>query len=64
MKAHLRSLLLRQRGIPHFRPQVESMLEKLTDQEAEALFRLLQNLEADAKRDGKRAQARQPWKRP
>ena len=39
------------------------MLDKLTEQEQQALYRLLDNVESDAKRDGQRQGARQPWRR-
>ena len=39
------------------------MLDKLTPQERQALWRLLQNVQDDAQRDGIRKGARQPWRR-
>ena len=38
------------------------MLDKLSEQERQALWRLLQNVEADAKQAGAREGARQPWR--
>jgi hypothetical protein len=38
------------------------MVEALTPQQQEALWRLLQHVQDDAKRDGAREGARQPWK--
>jgi hypothetical protein len=39
------------------------MLDKLTEPEKRALWRLLQNVQDDAKRDGARKAARMPWRR-
>lgn len=39
------------------------MLDKLTEQEQQALFRLLQTVQDDARRVGHREGARQPWRR-
>jgi diadenosine tetraphosphate (Ap4A) HIT family hydrolase len=39
------------------------MLDKLTEAEQQALWRLLQHVQDDAKRDGARDGARQPWRR-
>jgi len=38
------------------------MLEKLTPAEQTALWRLFQNLQDDAKRDGAKEGVRQPWR--
>lgn len=61
VKRHLKSLLLRTRGI-HAYPLVLAMVEEMTDAQAEQWFRVLQNTQEDAKRDGERSGARQPWK--
>lgn len=58
MKRHLTAKLHRTRGI-HAYPTVLAMVEKMTDAEAEGWFRILQNLEEDAKRDVRV----QPWHR-
>ena len=60
MKRHLTALLHRTRCD---RTVLIPMLDKLEPQEQEALYRLLQNVESDAKRDGQRQGARQPWRR-
>jgi len=39
------------------------MLDKLTEQERQALFRLLQTVQDDARRVGHREGVRQPWRR-
>jgi hypothetical protein len=39
------------------------MLDKLTEHEQQALYRLLDSVQSDAKRDGQRQGARQPWRR-
>ena len=39
------------------------MLDKLTEQERQALWRLLQHTQDDAERVGARKGARQPWRR-
>ena len=61
MKRHLRAMLLRARGIAAY-PLVLKMVEKMTDQEAEQWFRVLQSIEEDARQAGSRDGARQPWK--
>lgn len=64
MKQHLERLLRRQRGGRHYQAEIGSIVAKLTEAEAEALYRLITSSNDDAKADGKRAQARQPWRRP
>lgn len=59
MKRHLTALLHRSRCN---RAVLLPMVEKMTEQEAEALYRLLQSVEEDAKRDGERRGAQQPWR--
>ena len=59
MIRHLTALLHRARCD---RAVLIPMLDKLTPQEQEALWRLFQNLQADAQRDGARKGARQPWR--
>lgn len=58
MKRHLSAKLRGCRGI-HAYPEVLAMVEKMTPKEAEGWFRILQNLEEDAKRDVRV----QPWHR-
>jgi len=60
MKRHLTAILYRNRCD---RTVLVPLVEKLTDQEAEALLRLLQTVEQDAKRDGQREGAVKPWLR-
>ena len=62
MKRHLSAKLLRTRGI-HAHPEVLAMVEKMTPAEAEGWFRILQNLEEDARRSGEHRGAQQPWRR-
>jgi hypothetical protein len=57
---HLTALLHRARCD---RAVLIPMLDKLTEQEQQALWRLLQHVQDDAKRDGARDGARQPWRR-
>ncbi len=56
---HLTALLHRARCD---RAVLIPMLDKLTEQEQQALWRLLQHVQDDAKRDGARNGARQPWR--
>jgi hypothetical protein len=58
-KRHLIALLHRARCD---RAVLVPMLDKLTEQEQQALWRLFQNTQDDAKRDGARKGARQPWR--
>ena len=60
MIRHLRALLHRERCD---RAVLIPMLDKLTPQELEALWRLLQHVQSDAERDGARKAARMPWRR-
>ena len=60
MKRHLTALLHRTRCD---RTVLVPLVESLDERQAEALCRLLQNVESDAKRDGQRQGARQPWRR-
>lgn len=60
MDRHLQAIILRQRGING--PLVAELLEKLTPQSKERLYRILSDMEqqiASAKR-----KAKQPWMRP
>jgi hypothetical protein len=59
-KRHLTALFHRSRCD---RAVLIPMLDKLTEQEQQALYRLLDSVESDAKRDGQRQSARQPWRR-
>ena len=56
---HLKALLHRERCD---RAVLIPMLGKLTEQEQQALWRLFQNIQDDAKRDGAREGARMPWR--
>ena len=56
---HLTTLLHRARCD---RAVLIPMLDKLTEAERQALWRLLQHVQDDAKRDGARDGARQPWR--
>ena len=57
---HLTALLHRARCD---RAVLIPMLDKLTPQEQQALWRLLQAVQDDARRVGHREGARQPWRR-
>lgn len=59
MKRYLESLILRTRGDHRL---LLGTIEKMSEAEAEQWYRLLQNTAEDAKRDGERSGARQPWK--
>jgi hypothetical protein len=56
---HLTALLHRARCD---RAVLIPMLDKLTEAERQALWRLLRHVQDDAKRDGARNGARQPWR--
>ena len=60
MIRHLTALLHRERCD---RATLIPMLEKLNEQEKRALWRLFQNVQDDAQRDGARKGAAQPWRR-
>jgi len=59
MLRHLTALMHRARCD---RAVLIPMLAKLTPAEQTALWRLFQNLQDDAKRDGAKEGARQPWR--
>ena len=59
IKQHLTALMHRARCD---RARLIPMLDKLSEAELQALWRLLQNVKDDAKRDGARDGARQPWR--
>lgn len=61
MKRHLSAKLHGTRGI-HAHPEVLAMVEKMTPAEAEGWFRILQNIEEDARSSGERRGAQQPWR--
>jgi len=54
---HLESIILRQRG--HNRPLAEEVLEKLSLESKERLFRIFQDLETELAREKKNAKT--PW---
>jgi hypothetical protein len=60
IKRHLTALIHRSRCD---RAVLLPMVERMTEQEATALYRLLENVREDAKQDGQRQGARQPWRR-
>lgn len=68
IKRHLAALILRSRGdnriliarIEGIDPDTKEPL--MSDREAEAWYRLLQNVADDSKRSGERTGARQPWR--
>ena len=62
-KDYLRNKLLRSRGGAHFRPRIQSIIEKLDDTEAEALYRLIEGIQSDAREEGKRKAQRHPFRR-
>ncbi|MDP2305507.1 MAG: hypothetical protein Q8P18_05725 [Pseudomonadota bacterium] len=53
--------LHRIRGV-HAHPAVLVSVERMTEAEAEGWYRLIQNMEEDARSAGAREGARQPWK--
>lgn len=59
IKRHLLALLHRERCD---RALLIPMLDKMSEAELQALWRLLQNIKEDAERDGARKGARQPWR--
>jgi hypothetical protein len=61
VKRHLSAKLHGVRGI-HAHPEVLRMVEAMTEAQAEAWFRVLQNFEEDAKSSGAHEGARQPWR--
>ena len=52
MKRHLEAFILRQRGGQHHWKQLAPVVEAMTEAQAEALYRLLQSTENDAKTEG------------
>jgi hypothetical protein len=60
IKQHLTALLHRERCD---RATLIPMLDKLNEQERRALWRLIQNVQDDARREGVRKGAPQPWRR-
>jgi len=62
MKRHLEARVHRTRG-GHAANLVLARIEEMSEAEAEQWFRLFQNVEEDAKRDGERKGAREPWRR-
>lgn len=64
MKHALERVLRGSRGSPAYPSQITSILAKLDEREAEALYRLIQNKEEDARGEGRRHQARTPWRKP
>lgn len=61
-KRHLESLVLRTRG-GHVANKVLARINEMDEAEAEQWFRLFQNVAEDAKRDGERKGAQEPWRR-
>lgn len=59
IKRHIIALLHRERCD---RALLIPMLEKMSEAELQALWRLLQNVQEDAKRNGAREGAKQPWR--
>ena len=59
IKRHLLASLHRERCD---RALLIPMLDKMSEAELQALWRLLQNIKEDAERDGARKGARQPWR--
>ena len=60
MDRHLQAIILRQRGING--PLVAELLEKLTPQSKERLFRILSDMEQQIASANRKA--KQPWMRP
>lgn len=61
-KRHLQALVLHTRG-GHVATKVLAHINEMDEAEAEQWFRLFQNVEDDAKRDGARKGAQEPWRR-
>lgn len=61
-KRHLQARILSTRG-GHVATKVLARIQEMDETEAEQWFRLFQNVEEDAKRDGERRGAREPWRR-
>ena len=59
IKRHIIPLLHRSRCD---RALLIPMLDKMSEAELQALWRLLQNIQDDAERDGARKGAKQPWR--
>mgnify|MGYP007027164633 CR=1 FL=1 len=60
MDRHLQAIILRQRGING--PLVAELLEKLTPQSKERLYRILSDMEQQIASANRKA--KQPWMRP
>jgi len=58
MKAHLERLIRRARGGAVYWPRLAKLVASMSDDEAEALYRVLQSIEEDARQDGKRGLAK------
>lgn len=60
-KIHLRAKILRTRGGPAATGVLAS-IESMDERTAEEWWRLLQNMEEEASRNGERRGAREPWR--
>lgn len=62
MLRHIRSFVLQRRGGQHYWRTLGPVVEKMTDAEQEALFRVLENAKEEGETEGRRQARTSPWR--
>lgn len=59
---HIKAFVLQRRGGQHYWKTLGPVVEKMTDAEQEALFRVLENTRQEAEDDARRQLRQSPWR--